>query len=356
MGRGRKKKYDIEFIYEEFKKDNLILLSQEYKDINSKLEYICPNHPETIREIGWISYYTTINKCKDCEKESLLLKIRHEFEKRGYLLFESEYVNDQHKLRYICLKHDHEIQQIRIDKFRAGKGCRFCSKENRKKQDNSNNKRRIPFEKIYNDFKELGYIIQDSEDKYINQRTKLKCICLRHPNEMQYITHLSVQRGHRACKNCISEKRSGSNSPTWKGGVTVLNEYIRSNLDDWRIKNLKKYDYICFITLQKSTGNLEVHHTTAFHEIRDSVINRLNFPIYSTIGEYSEDELKLIVNEMIKEHSKIEGIPMLDYIHTLFHKTYGNDNLTIHDIYEFKDRYQNGEFDMYLYEGVNECV
>lgn len=281
-------------------------------------------------------------------KDAILLKIRYEFENRRYLLFETEYVNDKQKFRYICLKHDHEIQQIRIDKFRSGKGCRFCSKENRNK--NIKDSRRIPFEKVYNDFKELGYIIQDSEEKYINQRTKLKCICLKHPNEPQYICYLSVLRRHQSCKCCISESRSGSNSPFWKGGVKELSEYLRFHLSDWKDDSLKKYNYTCYITMQKGSGNLEIHHTKPFHEIRDSVIERLDFPLYKTIGEYSEEELNLCLNEIIKEHSNIEGIPMLNYIHTLFHKVYGYDNLSIEEVNEFKQRYLSGEFKEYLNE------
>ena len=60
--------------------------------------------------------------------------------------------------------------------------------------------------------------------------------------------------------------------------------------------------------------------------------------------DYTDDELKMIVDELRKRHDEIVGIPMNKKLHKLFHKIYGNDT-TLEDVYEFKARYLAGEFD-----------
>lgn len=60
-------------------------------------------------------------------------QIKQEFENRGYELVSTEYVNSNTKLEYICKVHkDKGVQQINLCHFHKGQGCRFCGAENKK--------------------------------------------------------------------------------------------------------------------------------------------------------------------------------------------------------------------------------
>lgn len=56
--------------------------------------------------------------------------IRKEFDDRGYTLLETEYINVNTPMRYICRKHEDKGVQTQIYKhFRNGIGCRYCGYE-----------------------------------------------------------------------------------------------------------------------------------------------------------------------------------------------------------------------------------
>lgn len=60
-------------------------------------------------------------------------QIKQEFENREYKLVSKEYVNSSTKLEYICKIHeDKGVQQIDFSHFNRGQGCRFCGAEHKK--------------------------------------------------------------------------------------------------------------------------------------------------------------------------------------------------------------------------------
>lgn len=60
-------------------------------------------------------------------------EVKQMFESRGYELVSTEYINGESKLEYICQKHRNEgIQKIDYHHLKRGQGCRFCAKENKK--------------------------------------------------------------------------------------------------------------------------------------------------------------------------------------------------------------------------------
>lgn len=59
--------------------------------------------------------------------------VREEFEHRGYILVSKEYINNSSKLEYICPHHkDKGVQEITFGNFTSGKGCPYCAKVKRK--------------------------------------------------------------------------------------------------------------------------------------------------------------------------------------------------------------------------------
>lgn len=60
-------------------------------------------------------------------------EVKKAFEERGYELISNEYINCETKLEYICPLHrDKGIQTIDYSHLKRGQGCRFCGQENKK--------------------------------------------------------------------------------------------------------------------------------------------------------------------------------------------------------------------------------
>lgn len=69
---GKKyKSYEIEYVKEQFKNKNYTLLSKEYKNKNTKLDFICNNHIELgIQQVTFSSFLLNKCNCSSCELES----------------------------------------------------------------------------------------------------------------------------------------------------------------------------------------------------------------------------------------------------------------------------------------------
>lgn len=154
------------------------------------------------------------------------------------------------------------------------------------------------------------------------------------------------------CPRCVREDLRGENNNNWKGGVTVLNQYLRSQTFDWVADCLKRSGYKCFIS--GVNRELEVHHVKPFHEIRDDVIEELDFPIYQTMGEYSQDQLNKFSDLIKEKHDTTAGIVMNKYLHDLFHSIYGqgiNRKIGIDEVIEFKADYLSGKYSEIIHIG-----
>ena len=62
--------------------------------------------------------------------------VKQEFDERGYELLSTEYVNNSTKLQYICPKHRNKgVLEITFANFTKGRGCPYCSGKVRKTQE-----------------------------------------------------------------------------------------------------------------------------------------------------------------------------------------------------------------------------
>jgi len=108
------KRITIEFVKDQFEGENYQLLTKKYINNSQKLEYICSEgHRYSISWCSWQNgrrcYYCGINRGANKRKESIEF-IRSEFEKEGYKLLTTKYINCGQKLEYICPKgHKHSI-------------------------------------------------------------------------------------------------------------------------------------------------------------------------------------------------------------------------------------------------------
>lgn len=125
----RKKKLTYEFIKSKFEEEGYTLLSKEYISTTTKLDCICPNGHN--HSVIWSSF----QQGKRCITCSGLAKpdfsfIKTSFEKEGYTLLSTKYINNRTKLNYIC-PNGHKYN-ISWHSFNNGCRCFLCAVDNHK--------------------------------------------------------------------------------------------------------------------------------------------------------------------------------------------------------------------------------
>jgi hypothetical protein len=127
-----------------------------------------------------------------------------------------------------------------------------------------------------------------------------------------------------------------------------LTASLRKLIEEWRLAILNENERRCDVCGCKRKNRIHIHHTKAFHIVRDEVFAELELDMKLNIEDYTPEEIQLISDKLVEKHKAITGVPMYKGIHKLFHKIYGM-NATIEDYYEFKKRYNNGEWKVKIY-------
>lgn len=118
------KKLTYEFVKSQFEGEGYTLLSKEYINNHTKLKYICPNgHIGFISYGSW----SCGKRCAECagNKKLTIEDVRFVFESEGYILLSKEYVNARSLLDYRCPNgHEHKCT---YDNFKRGYRCPYCN-------------------------------------------------------------------------------------------------------------------------------------------------------------------------------------------------------------------------------------
>lgn len=338
------KRHSYKFIESEFDKLEYDLISKEYNNAHSPLEYICREHPEEgIQNITYANLYSG-QRCKCCtinnRREIIKQNYKELVEQKGYIFIDIIF-SDKIYLIIKCKKHiEKGEQKVLASSFVKRQGCRYCG------LDRTADARRTELEVVADVFESRGYLLLNLED-YQNNTTTLRYICLAHPEEgVQETNYINIKRG-RSCNLCRYESTSGENHYYWKGGISPLHNHLRDKINVWKRDSLKEHDYKCYITDSKE--NLVVHHVYNFSDILQETMEELKLPILKVVNEYSKDELKLIEGLFLKKHYEYGfGYPLNEKIHNLFHSIYGKSKNNHSQLEEFKIKYNNGEFNNLL--------
>ena len=221
-------KLDINFIKSEFEKEGYTLLTTEYINSRQKLYYICPRGHR--HYIIWKGWKTTGHRCAVCSgryKYNIDF-IKSEFEKENYTLLTTEYKNNKQRLNYICPNgHNHSITWR---DWIQGCRCKQCCLD----------KRRVPLDLIRSEFEKEGCILLTTV--YKNNLQKLDYICKNgHKHSIKWN---DWNDGHR-CKLC------GIESSAEKQKLSL--DFIKSEFEKEGYQLLtveyknafQKLDYIC---------------------------------------------------------------------------------------------------------------
>ncbi len=342
---GEKQRKNGQEIYDYFESKDLIpqFNSEDYVNAHQLLPYICKYHID--KGVQTISYSNlkANYSCKYCkiDENRLVMKIKYKtiVEDADLIFHDLLFKNNKTKIQFSCPIHtDKGIQTMDQSNFISGQRCKYCGHEyvaNIRRKDGKD----VIISYINNGFEPLF-----NEDDYVNNSQKLPCICNKHREfGIIYSTYADVNSG-KGCIECGKEKISGENHYLWKGGISPLHNYLRYKINDWKRDSLKQYNFCCGITGIQS-NNLVVHHMYGFNLILDEVLFELNLDIRKEINLYSDKELLLIENLLVKKHYEYGlGIPLLPYIHDIYHKIYGRGNNTCEEFNEFKIDYLNGKY------------
>lgn len=324
------KKLTYKEVKKAFNDRGFTLLESCYINNRTKMRYLCNIHGE--QTIKW-NHFKDGHGCYECGRIASASKQRTsidvvalEFNKRGYKLLDDEYVNADMLLKYLCPNHG--IKHISYGNLMSGKGCAECA---------GLAKPTYKYVKEY--FTSKGYELISNE--YINSTSKLDYICSKHGKKS--ISWGNIISG-KGCVECAIENNSGENCYLWQGGITNINNHLRSTIvARYHAECIAIANYTCQLSGIRGYS-LEVHHAYAFNSILQDTLTSLRLPVKPTTGEYTEEELATIRDKFIEIQASHESIVLSKPIHKLFHDIYGRGNNTPQQFQEFKERYDNGEF------------
>ncbi len=192
----------IEYIRLSFKREGYILLSKAYINAHTKLDYRCSNeHEHSISWTNWCGGY----KCPICAgKMKLTLdQVRKSFEDSNYILLSKEYINARTKLNYRCSKgHEHSIKW---GDWYQGIRCPSCYGKNIK----------YTLEQIREFFSSEEYELLSNRYKDVHTKLDYRC-----PKGHEHSIRLSGWLQGYRCPICYNIKISGPGNHGWKGGIS----------------------------------------------------------------------------------------------------------------------------------------
>jgi len=120
------KKFTIEYVRSVFEAEDYIPMFKEYINVHTPIEFKCPN--DHFHKISFGAFRKG-QRCKKCIDDKLRFSIeyvRNHFKDEGYVLLSKEYINSQHALNYICT--EGHRGSITFGSWRCGNRCRYCAK------------------------------------------------------------------------------------------------------------------------------------------------------------------------------------------------------------------------------------
>lgn len=250
------RKITFDFVKTYFQSQNCKLLSTEYKDNGSPLEYICScGQQATVR---FYDFEKRGVRCKNCglNKQKSFSEsqkysydtVESYFRENGCQLLSKEYVNNKQKLDYICSCG--RVSKIGFVQFRKGVRCRKCGREAVAKIT------RRDYKDILTYFTNHGHTLVTPESEYINGSQKVDYICAKGHENKVVINQFDSHGGR--CPRCsydeLSVRYKDPNKPDSKRLETRSILEVRG----WRRKVFGRDFYTCQVCDKK--GNIQAHH------------------------------------------------------------------------------------------------
>lgn len=115
--------------------------------------------------------------------------------------------------------------------------------------------------------------------------------------------------------------------PTEINNYDTIATYVRKRIYPWRNKFAKSKNYTCELT--GVNKDVTVHHIRGFNLLLEEAMCDLNFPIYSQLAEYTQEQLDSLVKTfLLIQETYHSYICISEKIHKQFHSIYGYGNNT----------------------------
>lgn len=286
MSRG----YTYEEVVRIFDKNGCKLISKEYKNNRTKLDYICECGKEN--KIA-LTHFMRGNRCRSCsfiktasKKRHVYIVLKAEYEAKGCKLISTEYINNKQALTYIC--HCGNTTEASYLSFKKSDKCNKCS-------GNEN----LSYEDVKAFFEKSNCVLLS--EKYLNSKTKMRYICSCGNEHHTTFDNFRTSKRCYECRNkAIGEKKKGvlSNwyNPNLTGEERIKNRYDE-NYRVWRKSVFERDDYTCKCCSVKG-GILNAYHLDGFHW------------------------------NVERRYDLTNGITLCNECHRDFHNKYGNKNNT----------------------------
>ena len=316
--------------------ENITLTS--YSGTHKYAEFLC-----NICGSKWNAVIDSVwggNGCSECAKQKARERYRFSFdyvkeyiESENCILLSKEYINEKSpiEIEFFC---GHSVLMT-FESFKRGHRCQLCAQ-----QKNNLAKRKTP-EEINLILKRNKFIFIAFPEGYINRLSYIQYECqYGHFNQIKISGFLK----NESCKECKLEEsrnRNGSRASNWQGGLTEFTSYVHHQIIDWKKASMLACNYKCVITGERFE---DIHHLYSFNLIVKEAISNLGLNTGKKIGDYSEEVLFSIIEEIKKLHKEYPlGVCLTKNIHKLFHNLYGIGDTTPEQFYEFQSKIASGE-------------
>lgn len=158
-------------------------------------------------------------------------QVYDQFNKLGYELISSEYINCKEKLEYICNKHKEKgSQYITFDSIKSGCGCNYCGIE-KANSIPKNRKNIIEVIKYINGIENITYYGYN----YNKNRLCIEYLCNIHPEiGIQKMDYNNILRSNFLCKSCRKEHIRKQNFEEelydLNPDIEILSDYVGDRL------------------------------------------------------------------------------------------------------------------------------
>lgn len=116
---------------------------------------------------------------------------------------------------------------------------------------------------------------------------------------------------------------------------------------EWKTQSIINCNYQCVLTKDRFD---DIHHIHGFNLILNETIETLDIPIKECIDDYTDVELRNLLDTFRLLQSKYPlGVCLRKDIHVLFHNIYGYGNNTQKQWNEFLNNYNNGKYNHILH-------
>ena len=287
--RAKKRRHSYEEVKGVFKDNNCELLSENYKNGNELLDYIC-----SCGFLAKIRFYNFLrgSRCKKCAnkklaKERTLLyeEVKDIFESNNCKLLSKNYKNSGELLDYICSCGSRS--KIRLNNFSQGQRCKKCGIKKLAEE------KRFSCEKVKDIFESNNCKLLSKNYKNSGELLDYRCSC----GSLAKVSLDRFSRGQR-CKRCGIEKKSGKNHFNYNPNLTDEDRIIKRSYPaykKWR-KNVYTRDKGICRKCERRKKKINAHHIEGYAENR---------------------ELRTFVPN---------GVTWCRDCHIEFHKIYGNKN------------------------------